>query len=42
MIDNDPSKSIGSITKEMGVSEFLNSRILHKDISYASHQINKG
>ena len=32
MIGNDPSKSIRSIARDMGVSEFLIRQVVHKDI----------
>ena len=35
MIKNNPSKSIGSIVRNMGMSEFLIRQIVHKDIWYS-------
>ena len=32
MIDNDPSKSIRSIARSMGVSEFILRQVVHEDI----------
>ena len=36
MIDKDPSKSIRSITRDMGVSEFLIRHLAHEDTHYFS------
>ena len=42
MIDNDPNKSVRSITKDMGESEFLIRQVVHKDRWYFSYKIRKG
>ena len=38
MIENNPSKSIGSIARNMGMSEFLIRQIVHEDIWYSSYK----
>ena len=42
MIDNNPSKSIRSIVRDMGVSEFFISQVMHEDILYFSYKMRKG
>ena len=37
IIDNDPSKSIRYIARDMRVSKFLIRQVVHKDIWYFSH-----
>ena len=39
MNDYDPSKSIKSITRNMGVSEFIISQVLHENIRYFSFKM---
>ena len=40
MFDNDPSKSIRSIARDMGVSEFLiRQQVVHEDIRYFSYNL---
>ena len=41
MIVNNPSKSISSITRDMGVYEFLIRQIVHKDIWYFKYKFRK-
>ena len=41
MIDNDPRKSIRYIPRDMGVSKFLISQIVHEDIRYFSYKMRK-
>ena len=42
MINNDPSKSIRSIARDIGVSEFLIRQVEHEDISYFSYKMIRG
>ena len=42
MIHNDPNKSIRSIAKDMRISEFLISQIVHEEIQYFSNQMREG
>ena len=42
MTDNDLSKSIMSIARDIGVSEFLIKLEVHEDIRYFSYKIRKG
>ena len=42
MIVNNPSKSLRSIAKEMGISEFLIKQVLHEYIQYLSYKGRKG
>ena len=42
MIDNDPSKSIRSIAKDMGWYEFLIRQVVHEDIWYFLYKIRRG
>ena len=42
MIYKDPSKSIKSIVRAMGVSEFLIKQVEHEDICYFSNEMKKG
>ena len=42
MIDNNPSKLISSIVRNMGVSEFLIRQVVHEDIWYFSYKMRKG
>ena len=42
MIDNDPSKSIRFIARDMGVSEFLIRQVVHVDIQYFSYKMING
>lgn len=42
MIDNDPSKSMRSIARDTGVSEFLIRQTVHEDIRYFSYKMRKG
>lgn len=41
-IDNDPFKSIRSIARDIGVSEFLIRRVVLEDIWYSSYEMRKG
>ena len=41
MIDNDPSKSIKSLAKDMGMSELLIKQVVHEDIRYFSYKMRK-
>ena len=42
MVDNDSSKSIRSITKDMEVLEFLIRQVVHEDIQYFLYKMRKG
>ena len=41
MIDNDPRKSNRSITRDLGVSEFLIRQVVHEEIRYFSYKLRK-
>ena len=42
MTDNNSSKSTRSVTKDVGVSEFLLKLVAHEDIRYFSWKMRKG
>ena len=42
MIKNVPSKSLRSKARNMGVSEFLISKVMHENIRYFSCKLRKG
>ena len=42
MIDNDPSKPIRSIARNMEISEFLIRQVVHEDVWYFSYKMRKG
>ena len=42
IIDNNPSMSIRSIDRHMGVSESLIRQLVHEDIRYAAQKMRKG
>ena len=42
MIDNDPNKSVRSLARDMGQSEFLIKQVVHEDNRHFSYKMRKG